>query len=144
MKIIKIAKEITLEMVKDPNCPPELLTEVLRRGKDDWVSRYAANNPNVPPELLTEVLRRGKDDWVSRYAARNPNCPPEEKWLWKNTASNPLGYLDYLDASPEIKNNPKITMIVKKELVKLLSDNFNKLFPVPQAPFNKKQSSKVA
>jgi len=63
---------------RNPNCPPEMLVEILRRGNnDDWVSESAANNPNCPPEMLTEILRRGNDNWVSRWAANNPNCPPE-------------------------------------------------------------------
>ena len=41
-----------------------------------------ASNPNCPPELLAEVLRRGKDDYVSQNAAYNPNCPPEDKYNW--------------------------------------------------------------
>jgi hypothetical protein len=54
-----------------------VLAEILRRGNDDFVSRYAAKNPNCPPEVLAEVLRRGKDDSVSCCAAENPNCPSE-------------------------------------------------------------------
>ena len=53
------------EQVRNPNCPPEVLAEVLRRGKDDEVSCYAAGNPNCPPEVLAEVLRRGNDNRVS-------------------------------------------------------------------------------
>ena len=41
-------------------------------------------NPNCPGEALTEVLRRGKDDAVSWYAASNPNCPGEAKLEWEN------------------------------------------------------------
>jgi len=62
---------------ENPNCSPELLAEVVRRGKNDWVSWSAVNNPNCPPEALAEVLRKGKDDGVSRNAAENPNCLPE-------------------------------------------------------------------
>jgi len=63
--------------VSNPNCPPEALIEVLRREKVDSVSRYAAQNPNCPPEALIEALRRGNNDSVSQCAAWNPNCPPE-------------------------------------------------------------------
>ena len=70
-------KQITIQDVTNPNCPSEILAEVLRRGKDDEVSRYAALNPNCPAEVLTEVLRRGNNDEVSYYAAKNPNCPVE-------------------------------------------------------------------
>ena len=55
----------------------QILTDILRKGKDDIVSCNAAYNPNCPPEALAEVLKRGNDDWVSRNAAKNPNCPPE-------------------------------------------------------------------
>ena len=34
------------------------------------------------PEMLAEILRRGKDDLVSWYAANNPNCPPEARINW--------------------------------------------------------------
>jgi molybdopterin-guanine dinucleotide biosynthesis protein A len=64
---------------KNPHCPPEALSEVLKRGKDDWVSQCAAKNPHCPPEALSEVLKRGKDDWVSWSASYNPHCPPEAK-----------------------------------------------------------------
>jgi len=70
-------REITLKMVQDPNCNPEILAEVMRRGKDDWVSRYASLNENCPSEALTEVLRKGKDDVVSDCAVLNKNCPSE-------------------------------------------------------------------
>jgi hypothetical protein len=122
MKIIKIAQEITLEMVKDPNCPPAILAEVLRTGKDDIICGYSALNPNCPPKALAEVLMRGKADDVSCHAANNLNCPPEYKWLWENTVMDTFGFLDYIDAPPEIKNNPEITQMVKKELLKIISD----------------------
>ena len=67
---------------RSPNCPPEILVEVLKRGKNDWVSQNAAWNENCPPEILAEVLRRGKNDKVSQFAAENPNCPPKEKIKW--------------------------------------------------------------
>ena len=51
------------------------LTEILRRGKNDMVSCYAAANRNCSPEILTEVLKRGKADLVSWSAAGNRNCP---------------------------------------------------------------------
>ena len=72
----------TLEEVRDPHCPSEVLATVLNRGKNDEVSWYAAQNPNCPPEALVAVLNRGKDDWVSWGAAQNPNCPALEKINW--------------------------------------------------------------
>jgi hypothetical protein len=123
MKIIKIATEITAEMVLDPNRPPEILAEVLRREKDDWVSIYAVQNPNCPPEALAEVLRRGKDNEVSRYAAENKNCPPEYNWFWKNKIERPTTwFLNYLDAPVEVENNPEIFKLVKQDLVKTLNE----------------------
>jgi hypothetical protein len=69
-------------------------------------------------------VRRGKDDTISRLVAINPSCPPEERWLWKSAVRfGALGFLDYIDAPPKIKNNPKITQLVKKELVRLLENN---------------------
>jgi hypothetical protein len=118
--------KITLEMVNNPNCPPEILVEVLRMGKDDWVSRYAAKNHNCPPETLAEVLRRGNDDGVSYSAYNNDNCPIEEKWIWKNTVIDPLGFLNYVDDPPEIKNNPKIVKVVKIYLIEILNEYIRK------------------
>ena len=69
--------EVSRWAANNPSCPPEILVEVLRRGNNDSVSRWAVRNPNCPPEMLAEVLGRGNDDWVSRWAVRNPNCPPE-------------------------------------------------------------------
>jgi len=67
----------TLDIAKNPETNPEILTKILERGKNDDVSIYAAGNPNCPPEALTMVIQRGKNDSVSCYAAENPNCPPE-------------------------------------------------------------------
>ena len=72
----------TIEQVKDPKCPPEILAEILKRGNNNDVSGYAAENPNCPPEALADVLNRGKNDYVSKWAAQNPNCPPLERVLW--------------------------------------------------------------
>jgi hypothetical protein len=62
---------------ENPNTPPEILVDILRKGKNDWVSGNAARNPNTPPEILAEVLKRGKNNNISYYAALNPNTPPE-------------------------------------------------------------------
>ena len=43
---------------------------------------WAAYNPNCPSEVLVEVLKRGNDDEVSRYAASNQNCPPKARLEW--------------------------------------------------------------
>ena len=66
----------------NPNCPKEILAEVLKRGNNDIISRSAAMNPHCPPEILTEILKRENDDWVSYYASKNPNCPIEDKINW--------------------------------------------------------------
>jgi len=63
---------------QNTDCPPEMLEEILRREKEhDTVAYYAAINPSCPPEMLAEILRRGGNDGVSESAAQNPNCPPE-------------------------------------------------------------------
>ena len=62
---------------KNSICPPDALRMVLKRGENDDVSRYAAENENCPPDVLYEVLKRDKDDIVSEFAAVNPNCPPD-------------------------------------------------------------------
>ena len=67
----------TRHAVSNRFCPPEILTEVIRRGLDDLVSKYAAMNPNCPPETLGEIIRRGRNDIVTWSAVANPNCPPE-------------------------------------------------------------------
>ena len=69
-------KKYSIEFIRNTK-NKKILAEVLRRGKNDSVSRFAASNPNCPPEVLAEVLRRGKNDWVSCKAAGNPNCPSE-------------------------------------------------------------------
>ena len=57
----------TIEIAENPNTHPEILVEILKRNKNDYVSMYAARNPNTDPEILTEVLRRNNNDSVSRY-----------------------------------------------------------------------------
>ena len=69
-------KEYTIEEIQNTK-DSEVLAEVLRREKDDYVSRYASLNPNCPPEILTEILKRGRNDGVSKCAAHNSNCPSE-------------------------------------------------------------------
>lgn len=81
MKIIKIAQEITLEMVENPNCSPEILAKALLGDAND-IAFGAAKNPNCPPEALAKVLDRGKDDMVSFLAAHNPRCPTKAWQLW--------------------------------------------------------------
>ena len=46
------------------------------------MSRDAARNHSCPPEALSEVLKREKKDEVSWNAARNPNCPSLDKIHW--------------------------------------------------------------
>jgi hypothetical protein len=78
---------------ENPNTPPEILVDILRKGKNDWVSGNAARNPNTPPEILAEVLKRGKNNNISYYAALNPNCPLKEKILWMR-ATGKIGVED--------------------------------------------------
>ena len=33
-------------------------------------------------KILTDILREGKDDVISRRAYKNPNCPDEAKIKW--------------------------------------------------------------
>jgi len=78
----KMNEEIIWDMVDNNECPSEILIEVLAKGTDDWISRYAAMNPNCPPEALQMVLERGKNNWVSHNAARNHNCPSQARLKW--------------------------------------------------------------
>ena len=70
-------KFYTEEIAKDPKTSPEILKKILERGKDDYVSCYAASNFKCPPDALKMVLERGNDDTVSGASVLNPNCPPE-------------------------------------------------------------------
>jgi len=76
------ASSISSYTASSPNCPKELLVEVLKREKNDNISYWVARNSNCPKEILVEILRREKDDYVSRNAANNPNCPLKEKIEW--------------------------------------------------------------
>ena len=67
---------------QNPNCPKEMLVEIFRKGKDSCISRRIPENYNCPPEILVEILKRENNDQISRYAAENPNCPPEAKINW--------------------------------------------------------------
>jgi len=73
--------DISCDAITNPNCPDEVLVELLRKKKNGIVSWYAAEYTNYK-EILVEVLKRGNDDTVSRYASENPNCPPEARIKW--------------------------------------------------------------
>jgi len=49
---------------------------------DNYVAQIAARNPNCPPEILEEILRKGGNDLVSQFAAKNPNCPIDARIQW--------------------------------------------------------------
>ena len=101
-------KRYTIEIevaktTKDPN----ILTEILKRNKDDYVSCSAAENPSCPPEALAEVLKRNKDNNVSYFASRNPKCPSLAKIRWmQNTGQiakeDPKKhYIEYEEVKPD-------------------------------------------
>ena len=105
MNWYKIAENnITLEMVQNPDCPPEILAEVLRKGESNPISWKAIDN------------------W---------NCPKEIRWLWEHNLFNPkelsepsLAALNYLNAPPEIKQNQEVINVVKKSIVNFLGKRF--------------------
>jgi len=37
---------------------------------------------STDPEILTDILIRVENDWVSWCTIKNPNCPPEIKIKW--------------------------------------------------------------
>jgi hypothetical protein len=112
--------------VAETTTNPKILTDILRRGNNDDVSRSAAQNPNCPPELLAEVLKRDKDDWFSSDAAENPNCPFEAKFKWmrdngKITKYDPNKHkIDKVEVK-EVEEDEDL-----KNLEELLSFNLNK------------------
>jgi len=83
-KILKRNRDdyVSWNAAQNPNCPPEALTEVLKRNNNDVVSWCAVQNPKCPPEILAEVLKRNKNDDISYRAVRNPNCPPLARIRW--------------------------------------------------------------
>jgi hypothetical protein len=112
---------------QNPNCPPEILAEVLRRGNDDGVSYYAVENPNCPPEILAEVLGRGNNDELSYYAIRHSNCPPEAKFKWFRD----IGKITKYDPKKHIKEFESKEVVDEdlKKLEELVSEskfNFKK------------------
>jgi len=75
-------KNITLKTISNIHCSSEILKEVLKRRKDDKITRIAASHPNCPPEVLAKFLNNGKkkvstDTTSEQIATENPNCPPE-------------------------------------------------------------------
>jgi hypothetical protein len=107
---------ITIEQAQNPNTDPKLLAEVLSRGKDDWVSQWAAYNPNCPPQALAEVIGRGKDNVVTYCAIQNPNCPPQaladvlsrgkDDNISRCAAHNP-SYIKYADKTKQAESQAK-------------------------------------
>ena len=134
----------TVEVAKNTK-DPKILTDILSKGKDDWVSCFAAENPNTPPEILAEVLRRGKDDWVSQHAAKNTNCPPkalaevlskgkDDDWVSLNASRNPncppKALIDWMRAIGKIgKEDPKRHIIEydSKDNKEEVDEDFEKL-----------------
>ena len=66
----------TLKQIRNPNCPPESLAEILNRGKNDSVSYYAARNPKCPP--LAMVLWMKATGQIKDYDPNNPKHILEE------------------------------------------------------------------
>jgi hypothetical protein len=86
--------------VRNPNCPPEILVEILK-GKNNSLSSCASQNPNCPPEILAEILERKSDDDVSYCASRNPNCPKNSKIKWENMIDDIGKIKDYFVHHPK-------------------------------------------
>jgi len=85
-------KKYTAAFIKETKSK-KILSEVLKRGNDDWVSWNAVSNPNCPASTLEMVLKRGKNDNVSYYAVKNPNCPALAKINWMR-ATGKIGQFD--------------------------------------------------
>ena len=80
-----MSKRITVKMVRDPKCPPEILKMVLERGKDNDVSRYAARNRNCSPQARINWLiatGRIKMPDLSKHDVQviRDNRKPDEAW----------------------------------------------------------------
>ena len=97
------AKEEIAIKTKDP----EILSEILRKGNDDMISRHAVRNHSCPPEILTEILKRGKNNNVSWHASKNPNCPPKARLDWLEKTNQLTKYdpeIHELEKVPEDKD----------------------------------------
>jgi hypothetical protein len=77
--ILKIGRDDYVSRVTalNPSTPSDILVEILERGKEDGVSWNASGRYNVPPKVLAEQLLKRPDDGVSRGIAQNPYTPPE-------------------------------------------------------------------
>jgi len=122
-----MSEKITIEMVRDPKCSPEILHQVLKNTikyatydmeyYNYSVRCYAANNSNCFSETLKMVLERDENDLISCYAAKNPNCPAELLKMVLERGKNDL--VSYWAA--QNSNYPK------ELLVKILERNKNDL-----------------
>ena len=93
---------------------PIILHMILKKNKDDYVSRYASMNPNCSPETLKMVLDRNDNDEVSRCAAENTNCPQKDKIQWmRNT--NQITQEDL--NKDNIMNKTKLAKNIAKEIL---------------------------
>ena len=126
-KILEMGKEE--EVVFDPNCPPDMLADMLikllgqgdskfiyerggdkfvsfnyERGGDKFACEYTVGALNCSPEVLEMIIKRKNDDYcVVKEAVKNPNCPSEALEMVLEKFNNYKSY-NYFIVKEAVKN----------------------------------------
>ena len=69
------------ETVAQQTTDPTILQKILQLGNEDEVSQFAVQNPNCPPELIIDIvatrLNNKPSSVVASCAVSNVNCPEQ-------------------------------------------------------------------
>lgn len=86
-------------LARNPQLSPALLQEMYKNGETGFVS--LGLNPNCPPEIMREIARKGNE--IDRaWLARNPNLPPDLVQQLAQDESKLVR--DYLHSSPNFRS----------------------------------------
>jgi len=85
VEVLKRKKDndVSCDAVLNPNFPSQILAKIIRDNTNhDIIRLCAVENPNCPIDVLEEILARKKYDLLAQYASKNKNCPLKAKIEW--------------------------------------------------------------
>lgn len=105
--------------IANPVCPQETLKQTVL-SYAPYFAESASRNPNCPTDILTTILEKGENDWLSKSIILNPKCPPGAKVKWmqatgKIIKEDPSKHvIEYDDKEEEDKDLNELRKMVGK------------------------------